>query len=104
MEDIDLVHTQNQSPSSVLPHQQCTLDSLPHHCALQRLFHWNAGKDGSMAVLDSARLKSMGLLLRTFVAASLQEALDKIYCGQRYVHIPLLESMPCAAVLLALSL
>ncbi|KAL3153711.1 hypothetical protein ABBQ32_013308 [Trebouxia sp. C0010 RCD-2024] len=50
--------------------------------AFLRLFHWNAGKDGSMAVLDSARLKSMGLLLRTFVAASLQEALDKIYCGQ----------------------
>ncbi|KAL3140397.1 hypothetical protein ABBQ38_004657 [Trebouxia sp. C0009 RCD-2024] len=45
-----------------------------------RLFH---GKAGSLAVLDdSARLKSMALLFRTFVAASIQEDLDIIYCGQ----------------------
>lgn len=53
---------------------------------------------------DSARLKSMALLFRTFVAASIQEDLDIIYCGQRYVHMPLLGRMPSAAVLLKLSL
>ena len=50
--------------------------------------------DGILAVLDdSDKLQSMGLLLRTFTAASVQQDLDNILCG-RYVHMSLLESMP----------